>query len=125
MRTSIRLSGGTAILVGLTVLAACGGGAAPAGSPASSPAAASAAAKPAGASASAKPVASAAASASSTGSIKVGFIVPLTGVAAPVGQDNLDGFNVYLQSINNTVAGRKIEVVTGDEGQPDTALTKA
>jgi branched-chain amino acid transport system substrate-binding protein len=122
-RTTMPLAPRIGALLGLSLLAACGGGAAPvASAPASTTAAASTASSP-----SAKPAAStaAASAAASTAPIKVGFIVPLTGVAAPVGQDNLDGFNVYLQSINNTVAGRKIEVVTGDEGQPDTALTKA
>jgi len=112
-----------AILITLSVAAACGG-AAPAGSaPAGSSAAAVAKSPPS--SAGASPSGAAAASAPAGGSVKVGFILPLTGVAALVGQDNLDGFNVYLQSIGNTVAGRKVEVITADEGQPDTALTKA
>jgi len=52
--------------------------------------------------------------------------VPLTGVQAILGKDNQDGMNLYLDSINSTVAGRKIEVTYADDGaSPDTGLTKA
>ena len=111
-----------AILGALSLaLAACGGAApaasvAPSGSPAApAKAPASSAAAPA----------SAAASTAAAGTIKVGFIVPLTGPAASVGKDNIDGFNAYLQSINSSVAGHKVQVIPADEGSPDTALTKA
>src|SRR5207244_10120984 len=122
----------------ITVLfaAACGGGA-PAASPApSSPApAASAAAKAsAPASASAKPAASAGASAAAKpstaaaagGSVKVGYIIPLTGVQADIAKYNQDGFNMYLESVGSTMAGRKIEVsYSDDQLKPDVGLTKA
>ncbi len=102
---AVSLAGGT--------LASCAGGAEPSSSPA--------------APASSKPQGSGQASAATAGnSIKVGLVIPLTGVSANLGKDNQDGFNLYLESINYTVAGRKIEVLTGDEtSQPDTALTKA
>jgi branched-chain amino acid transport system substrate-binding protein len=118
------------------LLAACGGGqpAPPASSPAVSKPAASAAAS---APASAKPAAGVAASASSKPAtsgaagaqgqpIKIGFVTDLTGPTANEGKDNLDAFNLYLESIDSTVAGRKIQVITADAaGQPDAALTKA
>jgi branched-chain amino acid transport system substrate-binding protein len=128
------------ILVALLALSACGGSAAPAASsapaaasPASKPAAAASAAsgaagKPAAASASAKPAASgsAAAKPAAGGTIKVGYINSTTGSLANVGKDNDDAFQMYLDSIGDTVAGRKIEVVFADDaGAPDTGLTKA
>jgi branched-chain amino acid transport system substrate-binding protein len=58
--------------------------------------------------------------------IKVGLIEALTGSLASVGTDNQDGFNLYLSTINNTVAGRKIEVVPVDtQGLADLAVAKA
>ncbi|HEX6512283.1 MAG TPA: ABC transporter substrate-binding protein [Chloroflexota bacterium] len=70
--------------------------------------------------------AASAVSASAGAPIKIGFITDLTGPQANEGRDNLDAFNVYLESIGNSVAGRAIQVVSADAaGQPDTALTKA
>ncbi len=109
------------------LLTACGGTtSAPASSiaapsaPGPSSAAASTVAKPAS-SASVVSVGSAA-----TGTIKVALLEPATGPFAELAKDNVDGFNLYLASINNTVAGRKIEAVVADtQGQTDVALTKA
>jgi len=125
-------------------LAACGGAAAPSSAPApasSAPAASSGAAKPAAgasapASASAKPAASPPASASAaakpaasganTSPIKIGFIEPLTGPQAQPGKDNNDGVNLYLDSVNSTMAGRKIQPLFADDQlSADTGLTKA
>jgi branched-chain amino acid transport system substrate-binding protein len=122
-------------------LVACGGAAAPVSPTQSSapakPAASSAAAKPAAsaaasasakpaASASAKPAASAAAKPAAGGAIKIGYINSTTGSLANVGKDNNDAFQLYLDSIQGTVAGRKIEVVYADDaGSADTGLTKA
>src|SRR5579883_3471558 len=130
---------GFAVPIALT-LAACGGAAAPA-SPSTAPASpstpASSAAKPAGsaaaspaASASAKPAASGAASpagsAAAGSPIKIGLLQPLTGIYANQGIDHSDGFKLYLESINNTVAGHPIQlIVADDQGQPDVGLTKA
>ncbi|HLG74547.1 MAG TPA: ABC transporter substrate-binding protein [Chloroflexota bacterium] len=126
-------------LIGCSLLlTACGGAAAPSVAPAapsspSSPAAAVApsqaaapSAKPA-ASASAKPAAEApGGSAASNAPIKVGILLPLTGPLAQVGQDSEDGFQLYLDSINSTVLGRKIEpLYTDTKGAADQALTKA
>ncbi len=122
-------------------LAACGGTAAPSSSPPASVAkpasvVASASAKPAAsaaASASAKPVASAsakpaasAAAAASGQPIRIGLIEDVTGVLANTARDNIDGFNFYLSSINNTVAGRRVEITIADtQLKADVALTKA
>src|SRR5436190_1159435 len=122
------------IVLGLLfALAACGS---PAASQAPSAAPASAAPKPASAapaSPSAKPAASVAASVKPAASaaaqaqpIKIGFVTDLTGPTANEGKENLDAFNLYLESVDNTVAGRKIQVTSVDAaGQPDAALTKS
>ena len=58
--------------------------------------------------------------------IKVGYIQTLTGPTANVGKDNLDGFNLYLESVGGVIAGRKIEVLSADDaGKPDVGVTKA
>ena len=57
--------------------------------------------------------------------IKIGLIQSLTGSLANVGKDNQDGFDLYMEKVGWTVAGRKIEkVVEDDEGKPDVGLTK-
>jgi branched-chain amino acid transport system substrate-binding protein len=117
-------------------LAACGGSAPPPSpSPSGAQPASVAPAKPAvsaAAPASAKPAAaSASASAKPAASaggapIKIGLDESLTGSFATIGKDNQDGFNLYLDSIGNTIAGRKVQVVTVDDaGRPDQGLTKA
>jgi branched-chain amino acid transport system substrate-binding protein len=59
------------------------------------------------------------------GPIKIGFISPHTGNFAQMGIDMVDGFKLYLDEINYTVAGRKIELIVEDEGEiPATAVTK-
>lgn len=60
------------------------------------------------------------------GPIRIGFIAPITGNWAQLGKDMVDGFSMYLDEINYTVAGRKIELVVEDEtGNPAAAVTKA
>lgn len=135
----MKLSRSVSTLIVALALSACGGSAAPASSsapavssgaaskPAAASAAASASAKPA-ASASAKPAASgsAAAKPAAGGPIKIGYINSTTGALANVGKDNDDAFQLYLDSIGDTVAGRKIDVIFADDaGAPDTGLTKA
>lgn len=120
------------------LLAACGGAAAPA-SPASSAAlaanpASSAAANPASAvvkassaasaPASAKP--SAAASAAPSTPLKLGFLNPLTGPQASAGVFHNNAFKLWLDSVNDTIAGRKIDAIYADsQAQADVGLTKA
>ncbi|HLQ33106.1 MAG TPA: ABC transporter substrate-binding protein [Chloroflexota bacterium] len=130
----------TYLAAGLIIfLVGCGGTSPPASSAAppsvaASKPAASASAKPAAsasasgqpalsASAAAKPAASAAAAGQP---IKIGLIEDVTGVLANTAKDNIDGFNFYLSSINNTVASRPIQVVIADtQLKADVALTKA
>ncbi|MDP2726345.1 MAG: ABC transporter substrate-binding protein, partial [Dehalococcoidia bacterium] len=58
--------------------------------------------------------------------IKVGYLSILTGSLAAPGADMRDGFLMYLQEKQNSLAGRKVEVIVDDtEGKADVALTKA
>ena len=60
------------------------------------------------------------------GPIKIGFISPQTGNFAQMGLDMVTGFKMYLDEINNTVAGRKIELIVEDEGtSASAAIAKA
>ncbi len=62
----------------------------------------------------------------SSAPIKIGVNLPLSGVFALVGQEANKGINMYLDSINRTAAGRKVEVIFEDETvQVNTAVTKA
>ena len=59
------------------------------------------------------------------GPIKVGWLSPHTGQWAEVGKDMNNGFNMFMEEIGHTVAGRKIEVISEDtRAVPDTAVTK-
>jgi branched-chain amino acid transport system substrate-binding protein len=61
-----------------------------------------------------------------TGPIKIGFIVPLTGVFAPNGQDEVDGWNLAMKEVGDTIAGRKIQTsFTDDAADPNQGLTDA
>jgi len=60
------------------------------------------------------------------GPIKVGVIVPTTGVVAAAGTDMLNGWNLYWEINGDEVAGRTIETIHEDNaGDPTTTLTKA
>jgi len=64
--------------------------------------------------------------AQSPGPVKVGVLLPLTGVFAPNSQEALDGFRLYMDEIGGTVSGRAIQIIVEDsEGKPDVGLTKA
>jgi branched-chain amino acid transport system substrate-binding protein len=57
--------------------------------------------------------------------IKIGFMAPLTGGAAQVGKDMVDGFKMYLDEVGSQIGGRKVELVVEDsQGRPEIALTK-
>ena len=59
------------------------------------------------------------------GPIKIGVIAPMTGAAAAVGKDMVNGLMMYLDEAGQQIAGRKVEVIVEDsQGKPDVALTK-
>jgi branched-chain amino acid transport system substrate-binding protein len=52
-------------------------------------------------------------------------MAPLTGGAAQVGKDMVDGFKMYLDEVGSQIGGRKVELVVEDsQGRPEIALTK-
>lgn len=71
-------------------------------------------------------IGSGAAGAQSSGSIKIGVLVPLTGPLATPGKDMDDGLKLLWEQSNFQAGGRKIELVTADTTcNPDQALTQA
>jgi branched-chain amino acid transport system substrate-binding protein len=58
--------------------------------------------------------------------IKIGLLAPLTGVVASGGREIVEGFEMFWEQVGGQVAGRKIEIITEDDGSnPDTSLQKA
>jgi branched-chain amino acid transport system substrate-binding protein len=60
------------------------------------------------------------------GPVKVGLLVPQSGVYAPLGRDMENGFRMYLDAKGGKLGGRAVEVVVADEGGgPDTGVPAA
>jgi len=58
--------------------------------------------------------------------VKIGMLVPLTGVFTRNGREAVDGARLYFDEIGWKVQGRPIELLVEDyEGKPDVGLTKA
>ncbi|NWJ94764.1 MAG: ABC transporter substrate-binding protein [Chloroflexi bacterium] len=58
-------------------------------------------------------------------SLKLGVLLPFSGVYTQLGLDIVDGMNLYFESIGGVVAGRKIELLKEDEeNDPQAALRK-
>jgi len=57
--------------------------------------------------------------------VKIGLLLPYTGVLSVQGIDTTNGFELYLNKIGRKAGGRAIEVLKeDDEAKPDIALTK-
>jgi branched-chain amino acid transport system substrate-binding protein len=64
--------------------------------------------------------------AAADGPVKVGLLVPKSGVYAPLGRDMENGFRMYLEAKGGKLGGRTVEVVVADEGGgPDTGVPAA
>jgi Periplasmic binding protein len=52
--------------------------------------------------------------------IKIGLVMPMTGVLGPVGKQAVAGARLYMSQHGDTVAGRKIELIVRDDASvPD------
>ncbi len=61
-----------------------------------------------------------------TGTLKVGYISPITGNFAIAGQEMVDGWNLYWELNGDEVNGVTVDtIVEDDAGNPETSLTKA
>ena len=58
--------------------------------------------------------------------LKVGVLLPMSGIFAPLANEQLNGMRLALEEAGGTVAGRKVEVLLEDtEAKPDVGLAKA
>ncbi len=66
-----------------------------------------------------------AAHAAATGPLKIGLLLPTTGVLTVQGTDVTKGFELYLAKVGGKVAGRDVALIKEDtEAKPDVGLTK-
>ena len=57
------------------------------------------------------------------GPIKVGLVIPQSGVYAPLGEDMKAGWDLWLEQHQNKLGGRDVDTVVVDEGEgPDTGV---
>jgi branched-chain amino acid transport system substrate-binding protein len=55
-------------------------------------------------------------------SVKIGLVMPMTGVLGQVGKQAVAGARLYIELHGDTVAGRKVELIVRDDGSiPDNA----
>jgi len=63
--------------------------------------------------------------AANKGPIKMGWLVPITGVYAGLGEDVTNGFLMYLDQVGFKAGGRKIKVIKEDSrANPEAAISK-
>lgn len=51
------------------------------------------------------------------GSVKIGLLAPQTGIYKIVGEDMINGFELYLKLNGNKLGGREVELFKADEGE--------
>ena len=57
--------------------------------------------------------------------LRIGFLVPTTGIFAQIGKDMTDGFQLYLDAHKGELGGAKVKLVIEDTmGKPDIAVTR-
>ncbi|WP_409991442.1 ABC transporter substrate-binding protein [Paranoxybacillus vitaminiphilus] len=62
---------------------------------------------------------------SSSGTLKIGFILSQTGTFAPLSEGIINGFKLYLEKHDGMLGGKKVEIkVEDDEANPQVALRK-
>ena len=60
------------------------------------------------------------------GPLKIGLLVPSSGIYAALGESITNGMKMYLDSVNNKAGGRDIQLIAEDEGtDPQPAAQKA
>lgn len=123
LKRSAVVVAGTTVASGL--LAACGDATA---TPVPATTAATAATTTAASATTAASTTSAAATtaaAASGSSLKLGILLPFSGVYTQLGNDIVDGMNLYFEGMNGVIAGRKLEIVKDDEVDPQTGVRQA
>src|SRR5581483_9923856 len=83
--------------------------------PTTSPASGSAPAKPAAATA-APAAAPAAAKPASAAALKIGVLLPYSGVYAVLGESITNGMQMYFDTVSNSAGGRAVTLIKEDEG---------
>jgi len=65
-------------------------------------------------------------SAAAQETVKIGIVIPMTGMSAAVGREISDATKLYMAQHGDTVAGKKIElIVKDDQSVPDNAPAPA
>jgi branched-chain amino acid transport system substrate-binding protein len=58
--------------------------------------------------------------------LRIGFLAPLTGQFAQIGEDMANGFKMYLDEVGGDFAGAKVTFIVEDEqGKPPVGVNKA